>query len=315
LGPVDVRGGQLSIELLTPLITTGATVDAMNEKSHHATPRCDPFQMAMIHRTFRTEFGKLPDLIRLTAPGDVKRAKVVGGYLGDMLSVLHHHHAAEDDLLWPELMARATAAGSDVRHAEADHLDVAELMDGVESVRPSWARSGDPRLAEQLSTAVDELYARANEHFDHEEQNVVPLIAEHITQQEWQAVIDRGAAYVNPTNLWFSLAYAGVLLRGGTRDEQRRFIASIPLPLRIVLKLAGGRAFASYQTRLYGGCPEAGVSPTDVRLETDPPPRGERSSRGLWSQGRTNDACSGISTTGCHRTVGIDPWVGDGDSS
>ncbi len=50
----------------------------------------------------------------------------------------------------------------------------------------------------------------------------------------------------------FALAYAGFLLRDGTPDEQRRFIEAVPLPLRITLKLLGGRVFASYRTRLYG---------------------------------------------------------------
>jgi Hemerythrin HHE cation binding domain len=225
----------------------------MKEKSRHSTGRCDPFQMAMIHRTFRSELGSLPELIRSAAPGDFKRAEIVGKYLADMISVLHHHHAAEDDLLWPILRARLATGDDEVAHAEAEHLNVAELMDAVEAIRPSWMHSGEPRLGTRLEVAVGELCVAANEHFDHEERQLVPLIAEYLTPQEWQAVIDRGAAYVKPSNLWFALAYAGVLLRGGTSDERRRFIASIPLPLKVVLKLIGGRAFASYQAKLYCG--------------------------------------------------------------
>ena len=62
----------------------------------------------------------------------------------------------------------------------------------------------------------------------------------------------RGAAYVNPRNLWFALAYAGFLMRDGTPDEQRRFIEALPLPLRLTLKLLGGRANSAYRTKLYG---------------------------------------------------------------
>lgn len=68
--------------------------------------RSDPFQMAMIHRTFRTEFGNLPGLIRAVTPGDTKRSRFVGNYLDDMIAVLHHHHAAEDEVLWPKLHER-----------------------------------------------------------------------------------------------------------------------------------------------------------------------------------------------------------------
>lgn len=228
----------------------------MSDVAHPPPGCCDPFQMAMIHRAFRIEFANIPTLIRSVAPGDTKRATLIGGYLADLSSVLHHHHAAEDELLWPLLRRRAALRDDDVQRAEAAHRGIAELLDTVESVRPAWTDSGAPRLAERLGTAVDELCIGLNAHLDHEELEIVPLIAEHVTPKEWQAVIDRGAAYVKPSNLWFSLAYGAVLLHNATPEESRRFIASIPLPLRIVLKLIGGRAFASYQGRLYG--PPAG---------------------------------------------------------
>jgi hypothetical protein len=57
--------------------------------------------------------------------------------------------------------------------------------------------------------------------------------------------------YVNPRNLWFALAYAGLLLKDATPDEQQRFIAALPVPLRMVLKLLAKRALTTYQTKLY----------------------------------------------------------------
>ena len=78
------------------------------------------------------------------------------------------------------------------------------------------------------------------------------MLHHHHAAEEWQTFIDRGAAYVNPRNLWFALAYAGFLLRDGTPDERRRFIEAVPLPLRVTLKLLGGRAHSAYRTKLYG---------------------------------------------------------------
>lgn len=46
---------------------------------------CDPFQMAMIHRTFRNEFGHISGLIRAVAAGDTERARIVESYCGNML--------------------------------------------------------------------------------------------------------------------------------------------------------------------------------------------------------------------------------------
>jgi len=213
---------------------------------------CDPFQMAVIHRAFRTEFGNLPALIRAVTPGDTGRSKFVGKYLDNMIAVLHHHHAAEDEVLWPKLRERTPRYDNEIQRAEDAHAGIAELIDQVQSFRPSWAGSADPRLAEQLGSAADELSIRLNEHLEDEEQNIVALIGQYITPDEWQAFIDRGAAYVSPSNLWFSLAFGDVLLRNATPDEQRRFFASLPFALRMVLNLLGRRAYASYQTKLYG---------------------------------------------------------------
>ena len=213
---------------------------------------CDPFQMAMIHRTFRREFGNLSCLIRAVAPGDTRRSTFVGNYLGNIISVLHHHHDAEDDLLWPKLHDRTPHSDKDLQRAGDEHAVIAEVIDKVESVRSLWAARAEQRLAEQLSAAIEELSASADEHFGHEELTVVPLIDQYITPKEWQEFIDRGAAYVGPKNLRFSLAYSGFLLGDATPDEQQRFLASVPVALRMVVKLLGGRAYASYRTKLYG---------------------------------------------------------------
>lgn len=214
--------------------------------------RSDPFQMAMIHRSFRREFGDLGALILTLPPRDTRRSTFVGNYLGNLISVLRHHHHAEDELLWPRLEAQIPSAGGSLREPRDEHAVIAAAIDAVESVRLVWARSADPRQAAELGAAIDKLAMHAGEHFDHEERDLVPLIARYITQREWQAFIDRGAAYVKPRNLWFSLAYAGALLRDASPDEQRRFLASLPVTLRTVVTLLGGRAYAGYRTKVYG---------------------------------------------------------------
>lgn len=208
---------------------------------------CDPFQMAMIHRTFRKEFGHISALVLGVAPGDTARSRVVGRYCDNMISVLHHHHAAEDDVLWPKLESRTTI-GPDIDGMKAEHGRIDELVGTIAAIRSQWAP--DQASTTRLADAVDDLCAALAEHFDHEEHTVVPVIAEHVTAAEWQEFIDRGAAYVNPRNVWFALAYAGFLLRDGSSEERRRFVDAVPLPLRVTLKLFGGHAFASYQRKL-----------------------------------------------------------------
>lgn len=117
----------------------------------------EPFQMAMIHRTFRIEFGNIPALINDVAPGDVKRSRTVGAYLGNMMSVLHHHHAAEDDFLWPTLHTRSGHGDDVADRARAEHLAIADVMKDIESIRPSWQRTADSRRGNALADRVDAL--------------------------------------------------------------------------------------------------------------------------------------------------------------
>ena len=119
-------------------------------------------------------------------------------------------------MLWPKLHARVSGCDKEIQRVEGEHAGIADLIDKVQSVRPLWAASADPRLAEQLGAAADELSASVNNHLEDEEQNIVPLIEEHITAAEWQAAIDRGAAFLTPTNVRFALAFAGFVLREAT---------------------------------------------------------------------------------------------------
>jgi hypothetical protein len=208
--------------------------------------------MGLIHQAFRSELAHAPDLIRGVEAGDTKRSNLVSDHLGNIISVLHHHHAAEDALLWPILQARVPACDNEIRRVEAEHAHIAESVDKVQALRASWAASADSRAAEQLVAALEELSARVDEHLEDEEQNIVPLINSHITAAEWQELLDRGAAFLTPKNVRFALAFAGFVLQDASADERRRFLADVPLPPRLLYRLFGERAFSAYRTRIYG---------------------------------------------------------------
>ncbi len=99
---------------------------------------------------------------------------------------------------------------------------------------------------------LNELSADVDAHLNDEEQHIVPLINAHITADEWQECLDRGAAFLTPRNVRFALAFGGFVLEDASTEEGQRFIAGLPLPPRVLLQLFGHRIFAAYRTRLYG---------------------------------------------------------------
>lgn len=219
---------------------------------------CDPFQMPLIHQACRREFGAMPKLITDVPPEDRRRATVVTLHIGNMVSLLHHHHAAEDAVLWPALRARISDGTAVADDAEAQHEGIAECFNDVERLRRAWSASPGADNANPLVAAIEKLSRRAETHFADEESTIVPLIREHVTAQEWQAFIDRGAAYVRPSTLKFALAFAGMMVQNATSDEQRRLAASVPIGPRLALKAFGMQAYRSYCAKVYG--PNAPVS-------------------------------------------------------
>jgi iron-sulfur cluster repair protein YtfE (RIC family) len=226
----------------------GAVHSSDAEETSMAT---DAFEMAMVHRVFRTELHNAAGLVRDTEPGDIKRSALVSAHLTFMADALHHHHLAEDELVWPKLHERAPSLGADATRMERQHNGIARAVDTVRAIAPRWRGSAEREVTDELASAVDALSALVDEHLADEEANAVPLINEHLTPKEWQQAIDRGAAF-----LWkhpkLGLVLGGFVLAEASPDEQVRFLAGVPLPQRTLMRLFGHRAYASYCMPLYG---------------------------------------------------------------
>jgi hypothetical protein len=212
---------------------------------------CDAFDMEIVHGVFRTELHNAPDLVRDVKAGDRKRSAIVGDHLNFIVAGLHHHHAAEDELIWPKLRARAPAQAAEITRMEAHHRGIAEGVARVQDIVASWVGSADPGLARHIIPAVEGLSAVVDEHLADEELNIVPLINEHITSAEWQEAVSRAAEFLSMKNVWLGLVLGGYVL-DAAGDEGRRLMANVPLPKRALALLLAPRASAIYRRKIYG---------------------------------------------------------------
>jgi hypothetical protein len=87
-------------------------------------------------------------------------------------------------------------------------------------------------------------------HLEDEEQNILPLISQHITADEWKRCVKRGAEGM-PMNT-MALVLLGLTLQNLTPGEQRQFLGGIPMAARILWKLLGQRTFDAYRAKIYG---------------------------------------------------------------
>jgi hemerythrin-like domain-containing protein len=210
----------------------------------------DAHDMALVHRVFRREFHDLPALIATVRAGDTARAKVVGDHLQFLVDALHHHHAAEDELGWPPLLGRVPEHTAVIERMAVEHAHIAEAVTRTQPLLTEWRARADPAVADELSSCVAELTTRVGEHLDDEERNAVPIIENHLTPDEWQAALKRGAAFLS-SHPWLGIVLGGLVLDYAAPDERQKFLAGVPLPQRMLVRLFSARITAAYRRRLY----------------------------------------------------------------
>ncbi|MEU1477001.1 hemerythrin domain-containing protein [Streptomyces sp. NPDC005760] len=201
-------------------------------------------EMVVVHRVFRRESALLPRMVRAVPDGASERAARVAAYLDDYVSGLHHHHSLEDELIWPLLRARSAAAEDEVLVArmEEQHGRIDRTLAAVAQWAPQWRRSADSVAGQELALALEEHRLALLDHLDDEERLVLPLVAEHLTVEEWDLVGRRGLEQLPKDKVMFAI---GAILEDATEDERAYFLGKAPLLGRLAWKLVGRRRYAT----------------------------------------------------------------------
>jgi hemerythrin-like domain-containing protein len=215
------------------------------------TERVDTWEMVLVHRAFRREFRLLPGLIRAARAGDTARAAVLGDHLQNLADALHHHHTAEDELLWPVMLGRVGLRQELVRRMEAQHAHLDVLLRRIGELNPRWRATGAAELRDALATVVAGASAALDEHLADEERELLPLVSVHVTQAEWDALGERGRATIPKNKL--ALVFLGAILEEASPEEARRFLAQLPAPARLLWRVAGPRVYGRARDRVRVG--------------------------------------------------------------
>lgn len=153
--------------------------------------RPDTRDMLVVHRVFRRESRVLAGLVPAVAAGDVVRARILAAHYRDHALGLHHHHSAEDDLVWPKLLARVDMEADLVIRMEHQHERVRKGLDRIDAALPEWERDAGPAARDHLAGLLADHAAALDEHLDDEERHVLALIEEHLSAAEWAAAVTR----------------------------------------------------------------------------------------------------------------------------
>ncbi|GHB11666.1 hypothetical protein GCM10010330_77180 [Streptomyces tendae] len=211
-------------------------------------------QMKVIHRVMRREFAQLPDLVANVGVGDKVRARLLGEHLSLVLDMLHEHHEAEDELLWPVLVQRVPLKKDLIAVMETQHQAIGDAVEAVAARFPEWTAQAGAAARDLLTDALRDLGPALTEHLDLEEEEVLPLIHDHLTVPEWLAP-QKHAMKQGPKTLTGKLTLAGMVLEDATPRERAWFLGEMPAPARLLWRLRGARRYDEHVRLVRAGVP------------------------------------------------------------
>ncbi|MEU8226303.1 hemerythrin domain-containing protein [Kribbella sp. NPDC048915] len=235
---------------------------AVGESRQEMSPDgpADIQDMRIIHSALRRDLERTTIVASDPALLTDTRRQALGEHTAWMMHTLHRHHSGEDAEVWPEMRRRNPAAGALLDRMDADHRQIAEPMDELESVGSRFgAGTAD---ASELLAAVARLKEPLLPHLAREEQEMMPVVAQSMTHREWHALTQRAFVKGKPVK---ELAMEGhwVLDNAPTRDRDRMVTVLPAVPRWVLLNLMGGPYRRKRET-LWAGTPAADLAPLSI---------------------------------------------------
>lgn len=201
------------------------TTDSANASAADAP---DILGMAIAHRVMLRDLDRTTGIAMAMADGGVPisrpRVRALVRYLGLMGESIHHHHRAEDDILWPVIEKRA-GSHIDLTPLTEDHEALDPKLDGLGVAVSLFAAEPTQRTAAVVATRLMEMRIMLHEHIAEEERDTFPVIRRYLSAADWNGVeaqirkcarmsfeLPRIAAAVTPDELATLKAQAGPMI-------------------------------------------------------------------------------------------------------
>jgi hypothetical protein len=136
--------------------------------------------------------------------------------------MLHVHHTAEDDLLWPVMRDELSGRPDDLALLDAMEREHKQIEPALEAT--DRALGG----GKSASPAQVDLDTRVREHLEHEEHDALPLIDRTLTPEQWMAFGQTSAQRLGPD----MARYLPWLLEGADDDTAARILKVVPPPVQ-----------------------------------------------------------------------------------
>jgi Hemerythrin HHE cation binding domain len=210
----------------------------------------DVRDMAIVHRTFRRSFTEGAALVRANPTPSPQRVAFLTNHAEFGLKMLHHHHEAEDEYLYPLLKERVPDHEQATEHTRRQHDEVAGAIDAALAAIRAWRDEPSPATSEAAAASFEALNESLQPHLDDEEQTIVPLAAVTLTQAEWDHLGDLARAGIPRKMMGVAL---GMLLEPLDESEREYMKAQLPAPVRWLYPVMIQRPWDKYAKTLRTG--------------------------------------------------------------
>jgi iron-sulfur cluster repair protein YtfE (RIC family) len=149
--------------------------------------------------------------------------------------LLHVHHTAEDEALWPVVRDAVNGDVDDLALLDemaAEHAAIGPLLEAIDAALERGDSAADARAG---------VAARLEQHLGHEEESALPLIDRTLTEEQWMSFGQASTERVGPDMPLF-LPW---LLDGADADFANGMLGRLPQPVQQSYKNEWQPAYAA----------------------------------------------------------------------
>ncbi|HEU5037334.1 MAG TPA: hemerythrin domain-containing protein [Nocardioides sp.] len=204
--------------------------------------------MYLMHHAFRRDLDAFAEAVRGTPATDRRTWQALATRWELFAEVLHKHHTAEDDHIWPTLVQVGTLEDIAVLEAmEAEHGEIDPLLESCAAGFRRLAQRADEDARAALAVRVCAARESLRRHLAHEESDAIAIAQRLVTAERWheiEAEIEKGGSFREIVRI---VPWIG---HGVPRETLDRVFEGAPAALKVVWLLTH-RRFARQEARTF----------------------------------------------------------------
>jgi hemerythrin-like domain-containing protein len=192
----------------------------------------------VIHGAVRRDLQRLASALERVQDGDAARAQDLERAYTNLCEQLVHHHRGEDRWIFP-MLEKVGVSPDLLATMESEHVTMSAALAESREAMATFAASGSRADATAARDSVVRTQAVVEQHLDHEEKELEPVLRPHVESPEWKEVEKKLSrqppSVAGPFFAW---------LTDGMRDEHRTFLRqTVPAPVTLIMGRVFGRRY------------------------------------------------------------------------